>query len=165
MKRVQNSPIVKTELIELVIPANSQVTRFYLPDVQNIRNVHLIGLEIDPDVRDQQTVTRYQQELSSLNNIPLIDVTNLNRGFLTLQLYNGKNAVQNLPLRKITPNWYLGRNYRDFSGQKINWPKSYVEFNRPLAPAADQVLQFVIYYKDALTEEQKDKRANFRNRS
>ena len=155
-----NAPIVRTEYFEVFIKAGSTTVQFNLPDVQNLRNVHLIGLQLYTG----RTLSK------GINNQDVISVTDLSKGWLTLQMYNGVEAIKDYPMQNLVTGNVLGNeggiiNYRDFAGQRINWPKSYFRFNVGIAPLVDTVVPFTVYYRDPAAEEAAAQRANFRNRS
>ena len=68
--------IVRHELVSILIPANSTLTRFNIPDLPNLRNVHTFGIQVYSD----QQVTN---DIISQNNVCSGPVV-LNTSYITL---------------------------------------------------------------------------------
>jgi len=82
--------IIRHEIIEVVIPANSTSTRFLLGDYPNLRNVHLWGI---------QAYTQETNGKLGINTlVPIISYDTLTTGYLTLVNYGGKEFSKQVPL-------------------------------------------------------------------
>jgi len=154
--------LVKSEVIEIVIPKGSTGSKIQLPDIPNLRNVHLINIE-----------TYYQESMpkspvSSNNVIPFALARVI---FLTLQSYNGKNFMWQRWLISFVNAFNGGLIFSWFPimfvGQKVNFPKSYIEIMdiTQISATEDQALLLDITYSETAAKEAKDKESNFSNQS
>jgi len=147
MKRV-----VKHELIEVIIPAGSTATRFQLPDAQNLRNVQTWGIQFYYNAIVPNSI------ISGLGTITKADSL---ISFLTMENYAGRQFDKQSPINKyqtIENNLStsaLGdcsiqeKDFKSYCGQKINFPKSYLDTIVPIAdPAVNKVFLISIYYTD-----------------
>jgi len=160
--------LIKSEVIEVKIIGGSTTNKIQLPDVPNLRNVHLWNIE---------SWTLQEIPVSILSNTPLVNQALYNSIFLTLQSYNGKNFMWQKPLLSFknvsstivlpaVANTFVSWFPTLFAGQKVNWPKSYIEIaNVALIPAATVVLLLDISYSESEAIEKKDKKASFRKQS
>jgi hypothetical protein len=161
---MENRRLFKHELIEITIPKSSTLSKFYLPDLPNLRNVHLFGLE-------SYTNAQLPKSIISGNNV--IPMAILQSAFITLQSYNGKNFCYQLPLLdlKFLSNPAGGENQQlspiVFVGQKINYPKSYIEIadTSLISAVENQVILLGNIYCEIKSIEEQDKKAEFLNRS
>lgn len=156
--------IVKHELFEVIVPAGSTATRFQLPDLQNLRNVSLWGVQIYYD-----TIIPY----SVISGLPVINKANAQLSFLTLENYAGRQFLHQSPymmFQTIENNMATTavadcteqeKDFKNFVGQKVNWPKSYIDTVTPIADKTqDKVFLVSVYYTDLGEEAQ----ASFSNR-
>lgn len=150
MKRV-----VKHELIEVIVPAGSTATRFQLPDAQNLRNVQTWGIQIY-----YNGIVPY----SVISGFPVIDKPTFQISFLTLQNYAGREFDKQSPLSKyqtiennvasINPDVndasIQEKDFKNFVGQKINFPKSWIDTVFPIGTRLETPAVFLIsvYYTD-----------------
>jgi len=159
--------LYKHELVEVNVPAGSTNSKFYLPDLPNIRNVHLWNIELYTGQDVPKSI------ISGNNVVPFPLFRSL---FLTLQSYNGKNFVYQRPAPtfKYTQNILaaaadsLTEFYpRAFAGQKVNWPKSYIEVADVslISGVEAQTILISIEYSEVESIARKDKQASFRNQS
>lgn len=163
MKMVSiNRKIYHSELIEIVIPTGSNATKFNFPDSQDIRDSLFTGLE---------TYTDSMVPISIISTNPVVTLAALQTMFVTLQMYNGNQFSQRVPLAAFL-NMDLGnvaqlreRFFREYTGQKVNWPKSFIELTAPLAPAADVSVLFEVFYKWPMDIEKIMRGASFKKRS
>lgn len=137
-------PVIEHEIVAVQYTANSTATRFLLPDVPNLRESEIVGFEVYTDdsvaINPNDGVT------------PVVDIADAKNSFITFQAYNGNNFYQQSP--------YLANTYIDtrtnahpletmqkqFQGQRINYPKSYIDFF-PAAPIATSFVWLLsIYY-------------------
>lgn len=118
-------PTIEHEIIAVKYPAGSSSTRFMFPDVPNLRESEILAFE----VYTVDTVAKNPND----GTTAVVSVTNAKNSFITLQAYNGNNFYQQSP--------YLANKYTDDSatspverfqkqmqGQRINYPKSYIDF-------------------------------------
>lgn len=152
-------PIIKHEFVEIQIPANTTQTRLYFPELPNLRNVHLLNIEVT-----QAAVIPFTP-----SNIPLINTALFMNTFLTLVDYGGKEFVHQIPLTYLqyivnpaTTHWE--NLVKQFCGQRVNWTKSYIEFSSNTNVAATlQAAIFSVYYADVKSVEARDRKLNFNN--
>lgn len=153
--------IVRHELVSILIPANSTLTRFNIPDLPNLRNVHTFGIQVYSD----QQVTK---DIISQNNVCSGPVV-LNNSFITLVNYGGKEFLKQAPatiFQTIVDNATVDKNQyeQDFKatiGQRVNYPKSFVEFTAPPATANDTAYIFSVYYTLPIEEEKRESGFSF----
>ena len=154
--------IVRHELVEIVIPANSTSTRFNFPDLPNLRNVHILGMS----VYDQ---ANYQLSIQSLTDL-LPQSKAINDCYITLVNYGGKEFLHQAPavnFHTITINSNnntFDNDVKMFTGQKVNYPKSYIQFTTAPAAARNQVFLCSIWYSLPVAEERIDADFDFRNK-
>lgn len=148
MKRV-----VKHELIEVIVPAGSTATRFPLPDAQNLRNVQTWAIQVYYDKIVPNSI---------ISGFPLIDKTSFQYSFLTLQNYAGREFDKQSPLSKYQTiendlstiqesiSSIQEKDFKNFVGQKINFPKSWIDVVFPIGKDLTAPLVFLIsvYYTD-----------------
>jgi hypothetical protein len=149
MKRV-----VKHELIEVIVPAGATATRFNLPDAQNLRNVQTWGIQIYYDLL---------VPFSIINGNPTITKADSLLSFLTLENYAGRQFDKQSPINKyqtiennlsevaLIPSTIQEKDFKSFVGQKINFPKSYIDTVTPIANPAgglNKVFLISVYYTD-----------------
>lgn len=144
--------IVKHELIEVIVPAGSTATRFQLPDAQNLRNVQTWGIQIYYDLI---------VPFSIINGTPTITKADSLISFLTLENYAGRQFDKQSPINKYqtiennltevanVPATIQEKDFKSFVGQKINFPKSYLDVVTPIAdPLKNKVFLISVYYTD-----------------
>lgn len=154
--------IIRSEFFQLNIVQNIQASQFYFPDAANLRNVHLLGMRV--------------YSVNDLTKTPdgLIPVTPaiIGNTFLVLQDYTGKIILNQFPiieLNNTSTNIGAGvpsnaYNSCIFTGQKINWPKSYIMFDKAnfvLAPAS---YYFAIMYAENIKIEKDARKTGFQQR-
>ena len=156
--------IIRHELVSVLIPANSTNTRFVIPDLSNLRNVLTFGLQV-------YTIDEVAKDIISQNPV-LSHTAVLHNSFLTFVNYGGKEFLKQAPsimFNTINNNAVAGTNWneQDFKslvGQRINFPKSFIEFTTPPAIAVDQAFIFSVYYSLPILEEQKESGYSFGNK-
>lgn len=145
--------IVKHELLEVIIPAGSTATRFLLPDAQNLRNVQTWGIQIYYDLL---------VPFSIISGLGTITKANSLISFLTLENYAGRQFDKQSPINKFQTiennlSEAVGgiqctiqeKDFKCFVGQKINFPKSYIDVVTPIADAdVNKVFLISVYYTD-----------------
>lgn len=154
--------IIRHELVSVAIPANSSLTRFVIPDLPNLREVLTFGIQ----VYNSDQVTK---DIISGNAV-LSQNAVLNTAFFTFVNYGGKEFLKQAPsqmfntLQKIDVGGFFGYtelNTKSLIGQKISFPKSFIEFSTPPATAIDQAFIFSVYYSLPLLQEKRDSGYSF----
>lgn len=156
--------IIRHELVSVLIPANSTNTRFVIPDLSNLRNVLTFGLQV-------YTIDEVAKDIISQNPV-LSHTAVLHNSFLTFVNYGGKEFIKQAPsimFNTINNNAGASTNWneQDFKslvGQRINFPKSFIEFTTPPATAVDTAFIFSVYYSLPILEEQKESGYSFGNK-
>jgi len=163
----QTQKIIRHELVEVTIPKGSTLSRFVIPDLPNLRHTHLFGIEI----YDDSVVAKGVQTGNKL--LPLAAVCQ--NSFLTLVNYGGKEFLKQAPstiFKTIYNQTFspvgvpgitqLESNPKEFVGQKVNYPKSYIEFTTPPASVVEDLCyMFSVYYSLPIAEEQKESGFSF----
>ena len=153
--------IVRHEMVSILIPANSTLTRFNIPDLPNLRNVHTFGLQVYTD---------QQLKLDIISQNPILNsVAVLRDSFITLVNYGGKEFLKQAPstiFQTIVNNGVFDKNeyeqdFKGLIGQRVNYPKSFVEFTSPPATAADTAFIFSVYYTLPIEEEKRESGFSF----
>jgi hypothetical protein len=158
--------IIRHEIIEVVIPAKSSSTRFLLGDYPNLRNVHLWGI--------QAYTFQTNGKLGINTLLPIITYATLTTGYLTLVNYGGKEFSKDLPMLNYFTYqgatlggepFFYETDSKNYTGQKANYPKSYVNFSSaPASSDTDTVIMLSVYYSLPLAEEQLEQNLSFGNR-
>jgi hypothetical protein len=162
--------IIRHELVEIVIPANSSATRFQFPDIPNLRNSHIWGLQAYFGGKDERALP--QIEISTLSQNIIVNSRILTLGFVTLVNYGGKEFLKQAPIVLFNTlnnfntvnSVYSENNTKSFVGQKTNYPKSYIETSVPISTEINQSVLFSIYYSLQLEEEKKESGYSFSKR-
>lgn len=131
------------EFVSVSVPANSTGTRYYFPDLPNLRYVSLMGVS----VYSNKAVP------SDPNGIANAAVADLKNSFLIL-FANERESVFRVPLVELNrieaedgANFVpFVRHLIDFNGQKITWPKSYVQMSAAPSVATAFSFCFGVYY-------------------
>jgi hypothetical protein len=160
MKRV-----IKHELIEVIVPKGSSATRFQLPDSQNLRNVQTWGVQAyygGNGLNGNKGII----PKSIISNLDVITKTTFQLSFLTLQNYAGREFNKQAPLAQyqtiennmvtipigedvFTESSMQEKDFKNFVGQKINFPKSFIDTVGKISDdAKDTVFLLSIYYTD-----------------
>ncbi len=158
--------IIRHELVTVNIPANSTLTRFNMPDLPNLRNVHILGLQV-------YTVDEVSVDIISRNPVCSHTVV-LHQSYITMVNYGGKEFLKQIPAITFnTINQALstigGTNWNEmdiksFIGQKVNYPKSFIEFTTPPALVTDTAYIFSVYYSLPIEEEKKESGFSFNSK-
>jgi hypothetical protein len=156
--------IIRHELVSVNIPANSTATRFVIPDLSNLRNVLTFGIEV-------YTVNSVAKDIISQNPV-LSHTAVLHNSFITMVNYGGKEFLKQAPsimFNTLQANATTSTNWTEMDvkslvGQRINYPKSFIEFTTPPALTYDQAFIFSVYYSLPILEEQKDSGYSFGNK-
>jgi hypothetical protein len=156
--------IIRHELVEIVIPSGSTLTRYQFPDIPNLRNSMIWGMQV--------------YTIDEINNSPisqnaLLSHTNvLHRSFITLVNYGGKEFLKQAPsivFNTINFNLQTSTNaletdIKSFVGQKVNYPKSYIEFITSPSGLANLSFLVSVYYSLPIEEEKKESGYSFGQR-
>ena len=156
--------IIRHELVSVLIPANSSATRFVIPDLSNLRNVLTFGLEV-------YTLESVAKDIISQNPV-LPHTAVLHNSFITMVNYGGKEFLKQAPcimFNTVNQNGNIATNWTEYDikglvGQRINYPKSFIEFTTPPATTYDQAFIFSVYYSLPILEEQKESGYSFSNK-
>lgn len=156
--------LIRHEMVSITIPANSTLTRYNIPDLPNLRNVHILGLQVytsesvAKDIISQNAVCGYQQVLHN--------------SFITLVNYGGKEFLKQAPAilfntssanLQTSTNWFES-NPIGFVGQKANYPKSFIEFTSPPSIGTDTAYIFSVFYSLPVEEEKRESGYSFNNK-
>jgi len=153
--------IIRHELVNVLIPAGSTQTRFLIPDLPNLRNVHLFGLQV-------YTTEQVTRDINT-QNLVLPHTAVLHNSFITFVNYGGKEFLKQAPSimfntisanLNTSTNWFEN-NTKSFVGQKVNYPKSYIEFTSQPSSGVDQVFLMSVYYSLPEAEERKESGYSF----
>lgn len=158
--------IIRHELVSVNIPANSTLTKFQIPDLPNLREVLTFGFQV-------YTIDEVAKDIISQSPV-LSHTAVLHNSFLTFVNYGGKEFLKQAPsIMFNTINQSLsttaGTNWNEMDfkslvGQRINYPKSYIEFTTPPATGVDQAFIFSVYYSLPLLQEKRDSGFSFSNK-
>lgn len=157
--------IIRHELVSVAIPANSTLSRFNIPDLPNLRNVHTFGIQV---YTDEITTRDIISQNPVVNSIPV-----LKNSFITLVNYGGKEFLKQAPatifqtivlnLDRENKSQYE-QDFKQLIGQKVNYPKSFIEFTAPPATAVDTAYIFSVYYSLPMEDEKRDSGYSFGNK-
>ena len=165
--------VVKHELFEVVITPGTTLTRFPIPDLPNLRNVQVWGVQM------------YYSDIvpfSVISQRPLIDKAQYKNSFLTLVNYSGNEFLKQAPVDMFqtienglsavaipgsptVPSSIQEKDFKNFTGQKVNYPKSFIEVSQPVPVVAfEQVFLVSIYYTDPKELLNNPSQTSFRNK-
>ena len=156
--------IIRHELVEILIPAGTTLTRFQFPDIPNLRNSHIWGLQV---------YTRDEVLNSIISGSQLCTHTQvLHQSFITLVNYGGKEFMKQTPAILFnTISFDLNTSTNAFEtnnhglvGQKVNYPKSYIEFTTSPTPATQLSYLLSVYYSLPMAEEERESGYSFGKR-
>lgn len=133
---ITNNPLIKSDLISILIPAAANQSKFAFPDQPQLRSTFLQSIflpYIEFDFFGQQTLNR-----------------GLAGGFLVLY-FEGRENIQQLPLVELlsdqrSSNRYNVNGILGFNSQEIVWPKSYFLTSAPIGGVSDFVITFGVNY-------------------
>ena len=154
--------IVRHELVSILIPANSTLTRFNIPDLPNLRNVHTFGLQVYTDLQVNNDIISQNPVVAA----PRV----LNTSYITLVNYGGKEFLKQAPatiFQTIVDNAVADnknqyeQDFKGLIGQRVNYPKSFVEFTAAPAVAFDTAYIFSVYYTLPIEEEKRESGFSF----
>jgi hypothetical protein len=151
-------PVVKHEIVEVVVEAGSTKNRYNLPDLQNLRNVKLRNVEV---------YTSSNVSVTPTGN-PVVSPAELKKSYITLQGYNGKEFLHEEPLPALHYIFDADSNtellQKEFTNQRVNYPKSYIEYFLSAPVPATFSFLLSVYYVD-LTQAEMNEANTFNNKS
>lgn len=133
--------ILNAEYVEVAIPTGNTKQQIYFPDLPNLRNKPIMGIEAYSAVEQGTTTSGATvQALSDLVNATV-----------TLYYDGGEYiVVPILSIRRVGNNGANTAFYADIpnlAGQNVVWTKSYVSMNASVANFATKSFLFNVYYK------------------
>jgi hypothetical protein len=132
--------IERFEAVEIAVPSGSTLTRFYFPDLPNLRNAKITGIQI----YTAGTITA-----TPLTGSTPVTTADLKKSFLTL--YEGDlQLVYNVPMLTLNNMVNSAADPYTFelptiNGITISWVKSYVSLPTALATTS-VAYSFGVYY-------------------
>lgn len=129
------NPIHRSQLVSVVIPANTTVgAKIFLPDIPELRDALVDGLE-----------TFAIDELAAdLSANPT--ATSAELAFLTLSLVQESDRrAMDFPLQSLRSSQYGGI-FKEFTGWRLNWQKCYIQVVSGTFAAATSVNVNVFYH-------------------
>lgn len=155
--------IIKHELFEVNVPAGTSKTQFEIPQLNNLNNVELWGMQVySSDI----------VKISVISQKAVIPKDVLQNAFITLVNYAGRQFLNQCPMVVFQTiennlgapvNTIQEKDFKSFTGQKVNFPKSFINTSAIPVVAFDQVFLVSVYYVDP-AETKTDRQANFRNK-
>ncbi|GEM_PF-1999226 len=141
-------PVFRQEVIEVEIPAGSTVSTFYFPDMPNLRNAKIFGIDfcslsvmsvspqtgktiIDNVMAKKAVVNLYQGDLQRVKYFPL--------NFMN-RVIDSDSASPYTNMQQM------------FGGMVISWTKCFIEFKGELT-STGFVVPLIIYYDIATDAE------------
>ena len=164
MDNNNSQKIIRHEWIEIPVLAGSTLTRFNFPDLPNLRNVLLFGLKC---------YDRNQLDASINNQLPLLTHTNvLQKSYITLVNYGGKEFLKQAPLQMFNTTSFdlnASTNFYEtyakyFAGQRVNWPKSYIQLTTGAGNVVDETYALSVFYSMPPAIERAEDDFSFRNK-
>lgn len=140
--------VIKSQLIELIFPANSTATKFQFNDQPYLRNKQITGIE----------AFNANDVSGSPSGNTVITAAQLQSSYITLYLNDPGNPqnvgewIQNVPLSILhrvqnASNDPFVRKAYDLVGQVIYWEKCFLTFSQPLGNNANISFLFNVYFK------------------
>jgi hypothetical protein len=135
-----NFQILNAEYVEVLIPTGNTKQTIYFPDLPNLRNRPILGIEAYSSL--EQSVTNAGNAVQTKGDLVNASVT--------LYYEGGEYIV--IPIMSIRriDNGTQQAYYEDIpnlAGQNIVWTKSYVSLNTSVASFANKSFLFNVYYK------------------
>lgn len=135
--------VVNYEFVSVNVPANSTATRYYFPDLPNLRYVSLVNIE----AYSAEAIT------TDPNGLAVSPLADFKGAFLVLYANERENIfrVPLVALNRVVPdqsNYVPGvQNLYEYSGQKVTYPKSYVQLGAAPSVATSFNFCFGIFYQ------------------
>jgi hypothetical protein len=133
-------PIQNAEYVEVLIPTGSTKQTVYFPDLPNLRNKPIYGIEAY--TAQEQATTTSGNTVQANGDIP--------NATLTLYFDGGEFIV--VPITSIRRVHAAGNHayfgdIPNLAGQNVVWTKSYVSMNATVSNFAGKSFLFNVYYK------------------
>lgn len=132
--------ILNAEYVEVVIPTGNQKQTIYFPDLPNLRNKPIMGIEAYCNREQQFTISGSQVQ----------DFFSLHDATITLYYEGGEYIVvpiNSIKRLSISSNFGTFGDIPNLAGQNIVWTKSYVSMNANLNQFEGRSFLFNVYYK------------------
>jgi hypothetical protein len=136
---MNNFKIKNAEYVEVYIPTGNTRQTFYFPDLPNLRNKPIDGIELFSALEQGTSNSGYTVQA----------VADLVNATITLYFDGGEFiVVPAISLRRISKstNQSFYGDIPNLAGQNIVWTKSYVQMNANVANFANKVFLFNVYY-------------------
>jgi hypothetical protein len=136
---MNNFKIKNAEYVEVYIPTGNTRQTFYFPDLPNLRNKPIDGIEVFSALEQGTSNSGYTVQA----------VADLVNATITLYFDGGEFiVVPAISLRRISKstNQSFYGDIPNLAGQNIVWTKSYVQMNANVANFANKVFLFNVYY-------------------
>lgn len=159
--------ILQTQMVEVLIPANSTAEQFMIPDQPNMRDTKIWWL---------QSYYELMVNLGPVSGKAVVEKGSFQNAFLTLQNYGGYNFLFLAPLSTFqtledgvsgytaisqpdpedpTELLYIAypptiqeKDFRRFNGQFVNWPKCFITIRGLTPQSYDRVFLFEVGFED-----------------
>lgn len=129
--------IKNAEYVEVPIPTGNTKQQIYFPDLPNLRNRAMTGIEAYSAV-EQGTTT---------SGATVQALADLHEATVTLYFDGGEYiVVPVLSLRRVGGTTSFHQEIPQLAGQNIVWTKSYVSMNNAVANFAGKSFLFNVYY-------------------
>lgn len=152
-------PIKKEEYFEIRLNGGTAYSRIFLEDIPTLRNALVRGIEVYTESNFATGIT----------GDTLVPTATLQQVWFTLELYNGKQFINQRPIQRFFADTLTSPlapfNPRDLTGQKINFPKCFIDFAPNYTPMTDEVICISVFYQSSAEIEAKDAKAKFTERS
>jgi hypothetical protein len=136
---MNNFKIKNAEYVEVFVPNGNTKQTIYFPDLPNLRNKPIEGIEIFSVLEQGVTNTGYTVQA----------VAELVNATVTLYFDGGEYiVVPAISLRRISKgtNQSFYGDIPNLAGQNIVWTKSYVQLNASIANFQNKSFLFNVYY-------------------
>lgn len=143
--------LIKTESQPVLIPAGYTGGQIYFPDNQYIRNKKLMAINLLPDLATAFGLA----PMKYVDGKQIMSYGDLSQFYITLESYSGVQFVRKKPILEFIPYLLQGvgnTTNDDFCGQRVNWPKCYVEASNFGATAKDFYILFDIHFTETSQE-------------
>jgi hypothetical protein len=134
-----NFKIKAAELVEVQVPAGNSKQVIYFPDLPNLRNKQVEGIEVFSNL----------ELTTSISGQVVQDTTSLRNAVVTLYFKGGEYIVTPLEaIRRVvnrTQTSYFG-DIPSLAGQVIDWTKCYVTLNADVVGFSGKSFVFNVYY-------------------
>jgi hypothetical protein len=131
-------PQKRFEQIQINVPALGTATKFIIGDIPNLRS----DVEKDVIIRAIETFT-VDSMPTDFNGVPVTTMANLLNASLTLYI-QGEESVHAMPIVKLLnvqnegAAYFFTEHLNEFQNLMVDWTKSYISLNTPIAPPATQ---------------------------